>query len=253
MAYRVYPTENDVGSASATGQVMTESNLAKIAKAFVRRPSAVKSGLTLSAGTGLEVEIATGFGFVNGYLFEVTATESFTPAASENKALWLRLDYTADKVSGITYVKTDSLTPIDDDHLLLGEYITDGASVTSVDHSELVETPGYEIGSYTGDSTLSRTITLPFTPRFVLVQGDNTSLGEIVAMSSLFNLGGTIPASGDPALAFRTTPTGGWAFVTTNEARPEIVDLGFRVSYDAGLTDDNLNHSGNVYKYIAFS
>jgi len=177
MAYRVYPTENDVGSASATGQVMTESNMATMVQALMRRPSAVKSGLALSAGTGLEVEIATGFAFVNGYLFEVTATESFTPAASENKALYLRLDYTSDKVSGVTYVKTDSLDPIDDDHLLLGEYITDGSSVTSVDMSELVVSPGYEIGNYTGDSTTGRTISLSFTPRFVLVQGDNTSLG----------------------------------------------------------------------------
>lgn len=253
MTHKVYPTEADVGSDPATGQVMTESILTLLSLAMTRRPTSVKSGMALSAGTGLEVLIGTGSAYASGYLVEITVAESFTPAASENKVLYLRLDRTSTLVTGFTYVKTDSLTPIDDDHLLLGEYVTDGSGVTSVDMSEIVATPGYKFGRYTGDSTSSRTITVGFTPRFVIVQGDNTSLGEIVAISPLFVPGLTVPASGAPSLAFRTNPGATWAFVTSSEQRPEIVDDGFRVSYDAGLVDDNLNHSGNFYDYLAFA
>lgn len=94
-------------------------------------------------------------------------------------------------------------------------------------------------GTYTGDGTTNRTITLAATPKLVIVTGGTLAMFCMSNVNGgtagLFSAGPAAPdASGSTA---RTT-------------RPEITTNGFIVS---GAASGTLNESGATFQYIVFN
>jgi len=83
------------------------------------------SGFTLSAGTGLNVNVAAGSCLVQGYSIVSDATQAVSVTASQTNYIWLAED-------GTLSSNTTGTNPGDD--LLLGTAVTDGSGVTSVSY-----------------------------------------------------------------------------------------------------------------------
>lgn len=83
------------------------------------------SGYTLSAGTGLNANVAAGTCVVNGYYIVSDATQAVSVTASQTNYIWLAEDGTLSHNTTGTNPGTD---------LLLGTAVTDGSGVTSVSH-----------------------------------------------------------------------------------------------------------------------
>jgi hypothetical protein len=91
-------------------------------------------------------------------------------------------------------------------------------------------------GTYTGDGTGNRTITIGITPKFVYISTSNT--GE----ASGFGMSGNY---GSIALSAPYSP----AVTGDNKFRPEVVSNGFRVSSATG----SINSNGVTYRYFAIA
>ena len=83
------------------------------------------SGYTLSAGTGLNANVAAGTCVVNGYVLVSDGTQAVSVTASQTNYIWLNED-------GTLSSNTTGTNP--GDELLLGLAVTDGSGVTSVSH-----------------------------------------------------------------------------------------------------------------------
>lgn len=83
------------------------------------------SGYTLSAGTGLNANVAAGTCVVNGYHIVSDAAQAVAVTASQTNYIWLAEDGTLSHNTTGTNPGTD---------LLLGTAVTDGSGVTSVSH-----------------------------------------------------------------------------------------------------------------------
>jgi len=83
------------------------------------------SGYTLSAGTGLNANVAAGTCVVNGYHIVSDATQAVSVTASQTNYIWLNED-------GTLSSNTTGTNP--GSELLLGTAVTDGSGVTSVSH-----------------------------------------------------------------------------------------------------------------------
>jgi len=84
------------------------------------------SGYTLSAGTGLNANVAAGTCVVNGYHIVSDATQAVSVTASQTNYIWLNED-------GTLSSNTTGTNP--GSELLLGTAVTDGSGVTSVDNT----------------------------------------------------------------------------------------------------------------------
>ncbi len=84
------------------------------------------SGYTLSAGTGLNADVAAGTCVVNGYHIVSDATQAVAVTASQTNYLWLNED-------GTLSANTTGTNP--GSELLLGTATTDGSGVTAVSHT----------------------------------------------------------------------------------------------------------------------
>ena len=83
------------------------------------------SGYTLSAGTGLNANVAAGTCMLNGYYINSDASQAVSVTASQTNYIWLNED-------GTLSSNTTGTNP--GDELLLGTAVTDGSGVTSVSH-----------------------------------------------------------------------------------------------------------------------
>lgn len=95
-------------------------------------------------------------------------------------------------------------------------------------------------GSYTGDGSGSRTISLPFTPLWVIVSSQSSDAERPSAFSGL--------GTGSNPVGLNVDNTGGASGSVTSSTRPELTSGGFIVSGSASST---LNQSGEVYDYLA--
>ncbi len=83
------------------------------------------SGYTLSAGTGLNADVAAGTCVVNGYHIVSDGTQAVSVTASQTNYVWLNAD-------GTLSANTTGTNP--GSELLLGTATTDGSGVTAVSH-----------------------------------------------------------------------------------------------------------------------
>jgi len=232
MAIEVFPTAQDIGG-SGTGRTATEENMVQTLDRFSTQ-STILSGMVPSAGTGLAVDVTAGRALVDGYLVRFTATEAVTVTASKTDYyLWLKLTGAGDDppaVSATAWVEVADLTP-QANAVLVAKFTTSGSAVTGIGDDERREGAGYEVGSFTGDSSATQTIDLGKTPAYVSVQ-DNDDTGGAGLRSGHSNIW-----PGNLSL------TAGYSWSSSNYIK--IVKDGFLV---AGTYNTN---SGD-YTYVAW-
>lgn len=104
---------------------------------------AVGSGLTLSAGTGLQCNVAAGHAVIDG-IVELAAT-SIVVAASSTNWIWLKQD-------GTLVSQDDTTAKPSGNCVLLGAAVTDGSGVTSIETSGVVYFRGGMLWRQTADT-----------------------------------------------------------------------------------------------------
>ena len=107
------------------GDDITEANWQALNRALFGGVNIRVSGMGISAGTGLAVDVASGIAVISNCVVEFTATETLTGlTASTTNHIWLNS-------SGTLSATTSDDAP-STSHIPLGQAITDGTSVTSV-------------------------------------------------------------------------------------------------------------------------
>ena len=232
MAIEVFPTAQDIGG-SGTGRTATEENMVQTLDRFSTQ-STILSGMIPSAGTGLAVDVTAGRALVDGYLVRFTATEAVTVTASKTDYyLWLKLTGAGDDppaVSATAWVEVADLTP-QANAVLVAKFTTSGSAVTGIGDDERREGAGYEVGSFTGDSSATQTIDLGKTPAYVSVQ-DNDDTGGAGLRSGHSNIW-----PGNLSL------TAGYSWSSSNYIK--IVKDGFLVA-------GTYNTNSDDYTYVAW-
>ena len=232
MAIEVFPTAQDIGG-SGTGRTATEENMVQTLDRFSTQ-STILSGMVPSAGTGLAVDVTAGRALVDGYLVRFTATEAVTVTASKTDYyLWLKLTGAGDDppaVSATAWVEVADLTP-QANAVLVAKFTTSGSAVTGIGDDERREGAGYEVGSFTGDSSATQTIDLGKTPAYVSVQ-DNDDTGGAGLRSGHSNIW-----PGNLSL------TAGYSWSSSNYIK--IVKDGFLVA-------GTYNTNSDDYTYVAW-
>ena len=232
MAIEVFPTAQDIGG-SGTGRTATEENMVQTLDRFSTQ-STILSGMVPSAGTGLAVDVTAGRALVDGYLVRFTATEAVTVTASKTDYyLWLKLTGAGDDppaVSATAWVEVADLTP-QANAVLVAKFTTSGSAVTGIGDDERREGAGYEVGSFTGDSSATQTIDLGKTPAYVSVQ-DNDDTGGAGLRSGHSNIW-----PGNLSL------TAGYTWAASNYIK--IVKDGFLVA-------GTYNTNSDDYTYVAW-
>ena len=230
MAIEVFPTANDIGG-SGTGRTGTEENMVQTLDRY-STPSSILSGMTLPASAvDLDLVVAAGRAWIDGYLVRFPAAETVAITASSTVYLWLQLTGAGDSPPAVTataWVETATLTN-PGNAALVGEITTSGSAITGTDDEMRREGAGYITGTYTGDGTSSQTIDLGKTPGDVSVTWIySTSVGNEVAQIW----------PGNTALPSKVT-----------NSNIYILKDGFKV-YDTDASS-GLNVNSRVYTYIA--
>lgn len=176
MAIEVFPTANDIGG-SGTGRTATEENMVQTLDRF-STPSSILSGMTLPASAvDLNLEVAAGRAWIDGYLVRFPAAETVAITASSTVYLWLQLTGAGDSPPAVTataWVETATLTN-PGNAALVGEITTSGSAITGTDDEMRREGAGYIIGTYTGTGASSITVDLGATPRAVTITYNTVS------------------------------------------------------------------------------
>ena len=170
MAIEVFPTANDIGG-SGTGRTATEENMVQTLDRYSTQ-SSILSGMTLPASAvDLDLEVAAGRAWIDGYLVRFPAAETVAITASSTVYLWLKLTGAGDSPPAVTataWVETATLTN-PGNAALVGEITTSGSAITGTDDEMRREGAGYTIGTYTGTGASSITVDLGATPRAVTI------------------------------------------------------------------------------------
>jgi len=234
MAIEVFPTANDIGG-SGTGRTGTEENMVQTLDRYSTQ-SSILSGMTLPASAvDLDLEVAAGRAWIDGYLVRFPAAETVTITASSTVYLWIQLTGAGDSPPAVTataWVETATLTN-PGNAALVGEITTSGSAITGTDDEMRREGAGYIIGTYEGNGNPNQDIDLGATPRAVTVavRVGSESTGDLYFENAEIWVGNaTLPIHwGDSNLV--------------------IIKDGFK-AYGVGATD-GLNRSSTDYTYIA--
>lgn len=89
------------------------------------------SGMSLSAGTGLNVAVSAGSAWIAGYYIEWDAASEQALTGSATNHVWIALSRDGnDNVTGVAFVVNTTGTPPSGPNVKLGTATTDGSSVT---------------------------------------------------------------------------------------------------------------------------
>lgn len=135
MATKIFPTVNDInGGVAGQGKTLTEANIISVAGAPYRGVNYVKSGVVLTNGGGLNLNVATGVYVINGYVVTKDATESVLLAASATNHVFLQLTVDgSNNVNGTTWVtNTTGAAPAGQPAVKVGKAVTDATTITTI-------------------------------------------------------------------------------------------------------------------------
>tara|TARA_R100000656_G_scaffold2519_2_gene4168 strand:- start:52 stop:765 length:714 start_codon:yes stop_codon:yes gene_type:complete len=235
MAIEVFPTANDIGG-SGTWRTGTEENMVQTLDRYSTQ-SSILSGMTLPASAvDLDLEVAAGRAWIDGYLVRFPAAETVTITASSTVYLWIQLTGAGDSPPAVTataWVETATLTN-PGNAALVGEVTTSGSAITGTDDEMRREGAGYITGTYEGDGSggglQDQAIDIGATPRAVTVT-TRAALNRVYSENAEVWVGN--------------------AALPTRETASNIVIIkdGFRVYDDDASV--GLNDNGRDYTYIA--
>ena len=178
----------------------------------------VKSGFTLSAGTGLSVNIAVGLARLKGlFINNSTASSKGSLTASQTNYIYVTLarDINGEAESWSFTSNTTGTTPTDS--LFIGTATTDGSSVTAINHSsvmtKVLPTDRFGNGSdgsftATDGQTLTGSGTRQYTD-FTIGAGDTLNFGSAGSpLKWIIFATGTITINGTANLQGKGSPVG---------------------------------------------
>ena len=173
-------------SDSVSAKIIEPSDFEKLGSDDIV-PNYKKSGFTLSAGSGLAVNVAAGVIRLNGLYLESTATESISSlTASDVNYLYVKLDRdSGSEAESWSFDKNlTGVTPTD--AFFIGTATTDGSGVTAVDQSLVIKIAIPKFGHlYFGDGS-DGDVTL----------SSNTDISELKRYNNLtINSGVTLSSS----------------------------------------------------------
>lgn len=246
MSHEVYPSQDNISTYLGSNADWAEEK--QIASWLSIRGSScaeqfVYSGLDLSIGTGLSVDVAAGVAVVDGRILKTTGTESIGSLTdSTTNYIFLQATITSDLIASFALVSNTTGTR-PSNGVLLGTAVAAGGVITSV--VNVIKKPrGFSAGAdttagtYTGDGTSNREFSMGGQPRLVMILSNDH---DKIAISG--------NQLGNSATGYQIAP-GTLSTIATATRRPEITADGFLVSDDA----DNLslNKSGSSYTYWAW-
>jgi len=123
------------------------------------------NGYTLSAGTGLNADVAAGTCVVNGYHIVSGGTQAVAVTASNTNYIWLNED-------GTLSANTTGANP--GSELLLGTAIADGSSVTSVSHDYDIANSQYVYIRKAADESVNNSTTYQDDDDFAFAVADGS-------------------------------------------------------------------------------
>jgi hypothetical protein len=134
------------------------------------------SGYTVSAGTGLNANVAAGTCVVNGYHIVSDGTQAVAVTASQTNYIWLNAD-------GTLSANTTGTNP--GSELLLGKAVTDGSGVTSVSHDFNIKNSLNVYIRKASDETVNNSSTLQNDDdfQFPIVSGEQWEIDLILSIS----------------------------------------------------------------------
>ena len=168
MATIIFPSENDVGIAADDGRVATEARLQAVFRALAGAVDGVIAGMAPTAGAGLNLTVATGTAIVNGRWVSEDAALTHLLPASSTRWVFLKVTTTSGLATGTTTVDLGSAAPPDNEHVLIAKVITGATTISTIEDQREFVTRVIG-GSYTGDATSNRVITVGFLPKLALV------------------------------------------------------------------------------------
>lgn len=263
---KIFPTQNDVGGLTK-GRQYSEANMKDLIGKQCNH-SFIVSGFTVSNPSGLTLRVAVGKAVIEGYVVQENAQQDISASASQaGYHLWLVLRDTDQDglVDDFIYQGTTTETPPSGativGTLLLAIAETSGSAVTKL-WSWGASSPGLVTGWYSGNNNDNRLITLPITPKFVVISNDfiysqsgpvvphangfthPLSTGGQVGLVHFFDNSITVTAEEKKWVVFGSFDRGD---------RPQCVAGGFYVSHTTSIAPISLNETGNVYNYVAWA
>lgn len=270
MAYRVFPSANNVGVASGLpSKVATETLLHEwllYSKRSLRDRFLVNSGsfqVTQDTGSNLNIKVAVGWAIIDGYYIHSSTQDTIGPITSGASVVYIYLNVATDagnlaQVSGTGITWNTSGTVPTPYAIEIARINTTGGTVTNANITDTREVdPRTTVGSYIGDQAVGRVITVGFTPSQVYLTADannNTGAAQLaVAMSSLYQ---GSPQYGIGNLTGATASAiGSWVPGNSNAERPEIVTRGFKISSNGNIIALNRGAVGGAiamhFQYLA--
>lgn len=253
----VFPSENKVGTFNLSDtSVLREASVAQwVQGQHGTNRRTVISGLGLSIGTGLSVDVAAGYAFADGHIIGITApvnVPSLTASRGISYPNYIYADITYELDLAVDVTFTTNITGVPPERgVCIGIAQTDATSVTKVTDATKNLGSSYS-GSYIGGQLnagrMGVLIFLGATPKLVIVWGAYENLGvttHVFGMSAAIIYGIETPQATVNSL-YSTYATS--TFVGLEKSCsyvPCLAPMGFLVN---GYT---LYQSGKTYKYVA--
>lgn len=165
--------------------IITEQELAEFLAALMGNRGGVVSGLELSDGGGLNVDVAAGKAIVNGYFCEVDAATLLAPD-NDSRRIFLKVTKSGSLATSVAPILSSSQSPPDDDHIWLGRVVTASGAISRITPEHGFVT-GVRTGTYTGTGSGSLNFALARTPRLVIVSKKGASY--LIGVSHIGNPG----------------------------------------------------------------
>jgi len=187
------------------------------------------SGYTLSAGTGLNADVAAGTCVVNGYHIVSDGTQAVSVTASQTNYIWLNAD-------GTLSANTTGTNP--GSELLLGTAVADGSSVTSVSHTYNIANSQNVLIIKPSDETLNNSNTFQNDDdfQFAVSSGDQWEIRTILIIDNP-------DASADFKMQWAIS---GGSLTEYTTIQAEIQSTAFHTSGDG-----TINYGGSVTDKVA--
>jgi len=244
VAWNILPTNNNIGVHNSIGtRSLNELELLDWMNRRGASPleSFVYSGLALSDGGGLNVNVAIGVVIIFGAHARNDATATVATTNNAINYIYVQLTKTSSLITGATLVSTTSTTA-PSDSAFLGRVRTSGGAIVSIQsakkppHSPLKD-------SYTEPSTGidAGRVHLGFRPRFAIVvrRSGGTDIFTFSGIDAATQIGLSV-VGGIPTVTL----------TTSNNTRPLLQFEGFDVS---GTSAGQLLVAGATYDYLAWA
>lgn len=219
MATKIFPSVNDIAPTQGDGKTLKESNLSNWAGRVSYAADLIISGLSASAGTGLNLNISSGNAFIDGRWVNKNAQESVTLTDNTTNHVFLKLtkDGSGNVTGASLEANTTGIAPADS--IKICEAATSGGSVSSVTDKRnisvsIAKTPSGSIVAIDESGAQSDLARLAANETVIGQWRFNNNIG--IGMTPLYPLDITTSGAGAPIARFVNTNANGNGILIRN-------------------------------------